>query len=152
MLTRVLWSSDPISAMSREMDRLFESMASGVPVFRPMAIPASTFPLLNIWHDEENVYAEAELPGLTMNDVEVFATPGTLTIKGSRQFQWPNEARVIRGERRSGQFERSFQLPCEIDVDAVTASLRNGVLTVKMPKAASSRTRKIAVESPALPN
>lgn len=152
MLTRVLWSSDPISAMSREMDRLFESMASSVPLFRPLAIPASTFPLLNVWHDEGHVYAEAELPGLTMNDVEVFATPTTLTIKGSRQFQWPNDAQLIRGERRSGQFERTFQLPCEIEVDTVKASLKNGVLTVTMPKAASSRTRKIVVEAPALSN
>lgn len=141
MLTRGLLAVDPFVRMVEEMDRIFGGMAG------PAQPVLGISPLFNIWQDERSVHAEVELPGLSLSDVEVFATGNTLTIKGRRQAVRPEGAAVIRAERRSGEFERTVELPTEIDVEGVTAALVNGVLTVTMPKSQAVMPRRIEVKA-----
>lgn len=146
MLTRS-HAGETFARMAREMDRLFDTMASGTGAWTPALTHAPGFPLLNVWDDGERVFAEAELPGLTMQDVEVLVTGDTLTIKGRREIARPERGNVLRTERAAGAFERTVSLPFDIDAERVTASLREGVLTVTLPKTAASRPRKVEIKA-----
>lgn len=133
-------------SVAREMDRLFESMFQpygAVPTYR--AQPA--FPAVNVWEDKEGFYAEAELPGMTMDDIEVLVTEDALTVKGTRTVETHEGLRPLRRERPVGAFERAIGFPVPIDPERVEARLVNGVLSITLPKAPEAKPRKVQVKA-----
>jgi HSP20 family protein len=142
----------PMSRLRSEFDRMvsemFNEFFGGRPVLdlRP-GYWARTFPAVNLWEDDEHLYAEAEVPGLKMEDLEILVKGNELTIKGERKGLDREGVRYHRRERGTGAFSSVVQLPVEIDVNRVEASLENGVLMVKMPKAETARPRKIEVKA-----
>jgi HSP20 family protein len=134
--------------VAREMDRLFDSMVSSQPFgFVPTIRSPWTYPAINVWEDEEHVYAEAELPGLRMDEIEVLVTDDQLSIRGHRRVDVPEEARALRRERAVGEFDRTIVLPTPIDADGVEAKLSDGVLMITLPKSASIKPRRIEVKT-----
>ena len=106
------------------------------------------YPLLNAWEDEHNFYVEAELPGLALEDLDIsMADRNTITIKGTRKEPTLEGGQWHRRERAFGEFERSLELPGAVDADNVEANFRNGVLTIRLPKAPELRPRKIEVKA-----
>ena len=124
--------------LSRRLDRAFESVGQGVA--RTQFTPA-----LNIWQDAETLTVEAELPGFRREDIEILATHDTLTIRGERVRQHPQGAEAARYERSFGRFERAVSFGVPIDPDGISASLRDGVLRITMPKTPEARARRIEV-------
>ena len=91
----------------------------------------------------------AELPGLTRDQIEIHAEENRITIRGARPTgpagkDVPCE-QFHRVERGHGRFSRAFSLPDAIDVDGVSADLRDGMLTVTIPKAAGRSARRVDV-------
>jgi len=86
----------------------------------------------------------AELPGLTRDQIEIHAEDTRITIRGERGSQVPCE-QYHRVERGHGRFSRAFALPEPISVDAITADLKDGVLTVTIPKTTSQGARRVDV-------
>ena len=87
----------------------------------------------------------AEVPGLARDEVEIHAEESRIIIRGERVCgQVPCE-QYHRVERGHGRFSRAFMLPEPIDVDNVSADLKDGVLTVTIPKANGHGTRRINV-------
>ena len=112
----------------------------------PRVAPA--FPALNIWEDADAIYAEAELPGLKLEDLEIYVTGSDqLTIKGSRQPVSVEKGVWHRQERGFGEFTRVITLPVPVDADKVTARLEHGVLTLTTAKSAAAKPKKIAVKA-----
>jgi HSP20 family protein len=148
MLARTIFPrpiTNDFARMSREMDRLFESLAPTRSAERSKGLGV---PPVNLSQDDANLYAELELPGVAPENVEILAQGDTLTIKGSRQIaQDERTKQVIRSERVSGSFERTMTLPVEIDADKVNATLKDGVLTITLPKAQAVLPRNIAVNA-----
>lgn len=147
MLNRSFFSASPVGALA-EMDRLFDSMVGARSPFWVGGNAPRTrinYPALNVYEDEANVYAEAELPGLKFEDLDVSMTGSELTIRGKRQINLPEGATSLRRERLVGDFERTIELPLDIDVDNVQATLNSGVLLITMPKARSAQPRKIQI-------
>jgi HSP20 family protein len=146
MLVRGVNAVPSIRRTRDTVDRLFDSMLSS---FNPefSNVDARLFPPVNVWQDEQALYVEAELPGFNMDDIEVTIVEGRLMISGKRDVQWPEQASVLRQERRIGEFSRSFNLPVEIDDEKVQAHLEHGVLTITLPKAAAAQPRRIEVKS-----
>jgi len=103
------------------------------------------FPALNIWEDANCLFAEAEVPGLSMQNIEVFVEGDELTLKGHRDTLDAREYTYHRRERGTGEFSRTLRLPVEINADEVEATISNGVLTIKLPKAEAAKARKIKV-------
>ena len=97
--------------------------------------------------EEDNRYViVADIPGVDSKDIEISMDKSVLTIKGERKSETTAEnAQVTRVERRQGAFERSFALPDSADADAITASGKNGVLEIAIPKKAQAAPRKIVV-------
>lgn len=106
------------------------------------------FPPFNLWGDEEGVVLTSELPGVKLEDLDISVSGKNLTIKGSRKADEVGEQmKRIRHERMEGDFERTFQLPFTIETEKVQATLKNGVLTVVLPRAENEKPRKITVSA-----
>ena len=98
---------------------------------------------LAMWEDDDRVYVEAELPGMTERDVEVTVHDGTLFIRGERK---PEDGRrYLYDGRAHGRFERAITLPGPVDADGAEASLRDGMLSVSLPKSPEAKPKKIAI-------
>lgn len=111
-------------------------------------ISPTKFPAVNMWANEEGTVLTSELPGVKMEDLDISVSGKIITIKGQRPADEPGEKMVnVRSERVTGQFERAFQLPYAIDAAKVEASLKNGVLTVTLPRAESEKPRKITISA-----
>ena len=104
---------------------------------------------MSIWREENAIIAEFEVPGYTIDDIEVTADDGTLTIRGERSAETKtNEnATPIRIERTHAQFERSINLGAPINEEGAEATLVNGVLRVTVPLASSAQPKRIAIKS-----
>ncbi len=143
----------PLSQLRSELDRVFSDAFNGNLADRPWLQRGGAgsrgqgFPAVNVWEDEANLYAEAELPGLRMEELELLVQGNELTIKGEGRSGAQEGVTYHRRERGSGPFSGLVRLPVEIDVEKTEAELENGVLTVKLPKAASARARKIQVKA-----
>jgi HSP20 family protein len=105
----------------------------------------STFPPLDIRHDAENVYVVAELPGVTLESLDLSITGDTLSIKGERKAPEVPEDKFHRRERPWGHFNRLVSLPDRVDADKIHAALKDGILRVMLPKAESAKPRTIKV-------
>ncbi len=108
---------------------------------------AGWMPPVNVEETSEALVLTAELPGLRMEDVDVEFENGVLTIRGRKEEtrEEDSDRRYHVWERRYGAFQRSFTLPRSVSVDDITASFENGVLHVRMPKAAEAKGRKIEI-------
>ena len=107
---------------------------------------------VDIRDEGESFVLEADLPGFTPADVEIIAAPELLTIKGKRKAAMKSDAKddapkSLRRERNDFAFERRFELPRGVDLEAVEAKLDAGVLTVRLPKRAADRPRTVTVKA-----
>lgn len=93
-------------------------------------------PLTDLVETDEAYTLVAELPGFRLDDVQVSATDQGITLRGERR-PVPTPASFLRLEREYGPFTREFRFPQPVDVDAITADLRDGVLTIRLPKNAA---------------
>jgi HSP20 family protein len=102
-------------------------------------------PLADVEETDDAYMVEVELPGVDKKDIDVSVAGRRLTITGERKEK--KRVGVLRRRTRSvGRFEYDIQLPGDIDEDGVTASLSDGVLTVRVPKATNDRAHRIAVK------
>ena len=131
--------------LSREMDRFLQAAAPTQAL--AARSQASYWPGLNVWRDSDTIVAEAEIPGFKMDDVEVLCTENTLTLRGRREVNTPENAHALRVERRVTSFDRTIELPIPLRPDAVEATLVNGVLRVTMPVAEAVRPRRVEVKA-----
>lgn len=148
MLLRRVNQTEPLRRLRSEVDDLFTNFFDEWPAVAPWRqLGGLAFPALNLSEDEKNLYAEVELPGLKMEDIEVSVLGDQLTIKGStaQESEAGDKKTWHRRERRSGSFSRAVQLPVEIDAENVSAELKHGVLKVTMPRAASVMPKRIVV-------
>jgi len=107
---------------------------------------ADSYPPVNIWGDNDNVYAEAELPGMQLDRLEIYVTEGNqLTIQGERRQRELDKGVWCGQERGFGQFSRSIVLPVTVDADKVEARFEHGVLFVTLPKSEAAKPRRISV-------
>lgn len=103
-------------------------------------------PAADLYETEDAFMAELELPGFDREDINVTLEQGVLTVSGTREAEREDsEGDYHLRERRVGRFQRSFRMPESINVDDVEARFSNGILEIRMPKAAEARTRKIEV-------
>jgi HSP20 family protein len=137
----------PFSWDLSDFDRLFDAVSRSF-AGSPWEGDARFAPRVDIAESEEAFHVTAELPGLEEKDFDVSLENHVLTIKGEkRQEHEVSEKGYRHVETVSGRFERRFHVPADVDPDAVTASYRNGVLTVTLPKAETARPRAIPVSS-----
>ncbi len=132
------WTT-PINRLEGLFDRLFDDGFFGV---RPSTEAATP---LSLWQDEDHIYVEADLPGMSDQDVEVTVHKGVLFIRGERKAE---EGRQYLYNGRSwGRVERAITLPDAVNAEEVQAELANGVLRVTLPRSPETRPRKITLRT-----
>jgi HSP20 family protein len=125
---------------SRFFDEFFRSMN---PMFAPRV---GVYPQVNIYDDGESFMVRAEVSGLEKDSIDLSARKDQLTIRGARSVKPADEkASYHRRERDAGQFRRTITLPQAIDAEKVSATYKNGILEVVLPRAPESKQRKIQV-------
>ena len=132
-----LTTSSPIFGLRREIDRLFEDT---------FARDGNAFtPAVDIKENDAEIRVELELPGLKPEEVEITAENGVLTIRGEKRSERKEgqDDRYHVIERTYGSFMRTFQLPQGIDEDQINADFENGVLSLRIPKAALPQPKRI---------
>jgi HSP20 family protein len=134
---------DSVAEVRRLEDALFRSPFG--PRGASERAPRHTFvPVVDVFEDGDAILVQADLPGLTLEEVSVRVANDLLTLSGERKQE--REGHSMR-ERWFGAFSRTFKLPSTIDVERIEATLKDGVLTVRMPKRESLKARKIEVKS-----
>jgi HSP20 family protein len=96
----------------------------------------------------EALVLRADLPGLADGDVTLSLEGDVLSIQAERRSDVTEGFRMVRSERPAVRFSRSYELPCRVDGDATTAAMKDGVLTVTLPKAREARPRRIQIGAP----
>lgn len=123
--------AEPLSsfgALHREMNRMFDDL------WRSFDAPTrglSAWPHVEISETDNEVKVVAELPGLEQRDVELTLENGVLTLKGQRAIE---KNGTVYSERWEGAFERDIAVGRDVDPDKVSATFKNGVLTILLPK------------------
>ena len=104
-------------------------------------------PALDLYQSNHNVVAVVELPGMRKEEIEISLHDGTLTIRGERKRESSsgNGEKAERTERYIGRFRRSIALPTRVDAGKISATYRDGVLTVTLPKAEEVKPKQIQV-------
>lgn len=102
-------------------------------------------PPVNVYYNEECAIIDAELPGVKKEDIGIEVLGNTVTLKAERK--QPEGENILRQERYYGSFNRSIQMPFELNPDAVEATLQDGVLSIKLPRKEDEKPRKVTINS-----
>lgn len=110
------------------------------------ATPESALrPRVEVFEDAEGITLVADLPGVSSERLNVQVDKDTLLIEGNADIAMPEGMQALHAEVRSKLYRRSFALSSELDPDAIAAKLKDGVLTLRIPKRAEVRPRKVEV-------
>lgn len=107
--------------------------------------PAGWQPPVDLYETADAYILTAELPGVEQSDIDIQTSDGQLMLSGVRRERAVGCEQYHRLERGHGSFVRSFHLPLPIDGAGITADLRDGVLTIRCPKADSTAPRRISI-------
>lgn len=112
------------------------------------AVEREAVPAADIVEDTDGYHFHFEMPGLKAESVEVKVEDGKLAVEAERvRPQWPEGTQVLLAERVYGKIRRAFHMPEDASEDGISASYRDGILMVNVPKKPETRPRKIAVKS-----
>lgn len=132
----------PFDLLAREMDRAFAE------VDRQGSFgPQAEWPRINVFEDERGFVLQAEIPGAQESDVQLTVEDDVVTLSGARKIEPPSGYTVRLRERARLSFERKLTFGARIDAEAVNATMKDGVLTVTLPKAKEALRRQIAVRA-----
>ena len=133
-----------LSNLRDELDSLFE-----LPFWSNFGRQTQLFsgwtPALDLYENNDNLIAVVELPGMRKEDIEISLHDGMLTISGERKSGTPEGDKAERTERYIGKFRRSITLPSRVDANKVSATYKDGILTITLPKAEEAKPKQIQV-------
>jgi len=102
-------------------------------------------PRTNLYDAGNHFEIKAEVPGMTKEDLNLRIQGNYLEISGTRKMDAPGKYKAHRVERVTGSFSRSFTLPADVDTEKVEASLKDGILTLTLPKAEAAKPKQITI-------
>lgn len=125
--------------LQREINRLFSNVGQTA---------ALDYPAINVWEKDNSLVVTTELPGMDPENINISVTGSTLTISGISKMDPIKEGETyLRQERESGNFQRNFQLPFQVDSKAVEAKYERGILRITLPRLQEDLPKKIKISS-----
>jgi len=124
------------------LDRLFDDVMGSA--FGTATNPRTFTPAIDVRANDRELVFVCDVPGLKQEDLEITLQNHVLEIEGTRKFDGNENEQVMLG-RSYGSFRRKFTLPDSLDEEKLSASLADGVLTVRIPKHAKAQPRKIQI-------
>jgi HSP20 family protein len=142
--------SEPESRYMPEIKRVQDKMNQLIEDFMaeaPVRFPDVMKPLADVKETDEEVVVTMDLPGMDKGDVEISVTEDALEVKAERKTEKEEkEEEFYKKERTFARFERSLKLPAEVKADDAKASLKDGVLEVRLPKVEVTARKKVTIE------
>ena len=134
----------PLHSLQEELQRVFEH-----PLWRFDYGPSGrgVFPPVNVFGDKDHALVRMEVPGVAPENLAIRAEGRTLTVSGKRELPELPKGSFHRRERNAGEFSRSIQLPEDLDLSQSEASVKNGMLTIRIPKREEAKPRTISVKA-----
>jgi HSP20 family protein len=108
----------------------------------PVMVPA-----VDVLENESGITLKADLPGVSRDDLHIRVDGETLTVEGQVNLGDVKQLQAVYAEVRTAQYKRSFVLSRDLDTSKIDASMKNGVLTLTMPKLEQAKPRRIAVRA-----
>lgn len=143
-----IWS-DPfhsLESLGNEMNRFFNSLSRRMGGGRGL-FEREWGPDIDVYDSKDEILVKVDLPGMKKDEIDVSIQGDTLTIKGEKKKESEiKEENFIMAERCCGMFHRTITLPSTIDQEKVSASYKDGVLELKLPKKEEAKTKQISVE------
>ncbi|MFT5207241.1 MAG: HSP20 family protein [Candidatus Omnitrophota bacterium] len=143
-----LW--DPFNELERfqkEMSGLYDTRLSNWP---KVTLGNGNHVLalaVDVADQKDRVVVKADIPGIDKKDLDINVTQDVLTIKGEKkEVKDTNEKGLVRSERYYGSFQRTIELPAEVDSSKVTASYKDGVLEIMLPKKEEAQAKQAKIE------
>ncbi len=126
--------------LPRNLERLMDE------VWNPLEFSQrrQAYPPLNIVEDTENITIHAIVPGVEKEDIDLTFSENSLILKGEKK---PEQGQYFRQERPTGPFQRVVNLNISVDRDKILARIKDGVLTISLPKSEEQKPHKIKIES-----
>lgn len=153
-VSQVKWSDldrtfDLLDGMRRHMDRLWEDAGGDAAggLARASQLSSATWPRVDIFDAGAELLVVADIPGLEEKALDITLHDGVLTLSGERRTSAPEGYVTHRSERGSARFKRSFALPVAVDGERTVATVKDGVLEVKLAKADDVKARRITVRA-----
>jgi len=140
------WRPFEFDRIRKEMDRLWDSFLEGRPV-RRVEDDREWLPSVDVSETKNDLVIKAEMPGLDPKDIDISMNNGYLTIKGEKKLEKEEkEENYHLIERSYGSFTRSVRLPREVQSDKITASFKNGILKITLPKSEEAKKKEIKIK------
>ena len=135
-MTLIKWQPKPMNVIN-DMDTMIHSFFNTDWNF-PVRDTRNWSPAVDVKETDNLFILTADIPGLTKKDIKVNVADGKLSISGERTYETDQENDNYHyRERRFGTFDRSFKLPDTVDEEKISASFKNGILIVALPKHAN---------------
>jgi HSP20 family protein len=132
-----------------ELDRFFDDFFGGSVARNGKETAAGMgvwAPVVNVREDKSSYYVEAELPGMSKEDIQIEVENNVLSLKGERRSERKEEQESYHFVERSyGSFYRSFALPKNVNADGIQAEYKDGVLHVALPKREEVKPKKVSI-------
>jgi HSP20 family protein len=133
--------------IQKEMNKLFDFSLARWLTRDGDLLERAWRPAIDIYDSKDNIVVKADLPGMSKDEIEVSVHNDTLTIKGEKkQEKEVREKDYVRSERLYGSFNRTIILPAEVDTSKVTATYKNGVLELTLPKKEEVKAKQIKID------
>jgi HSP20 family protein len=134
------------TSLRQEIDRLFDRFIE--PGWLQMPALGDWEPKVDVSETKDAVVVRAEVPGVDQKDIGLSLQEGVLTIKGEKEEEKEEkDKRYHRVERSYGAFARAIRLPAAVDSSKVSATFKDGVLTVTLPKTAAAKGTAIPIKA-----
>ena len=114
---------------------------------RSHEVEAVLRPPVDIFEDGEGITLVADMPGVSKGRLNIRVDKDTLLVEGDAAIEMPEGMDALYADVRSTRYRRSFALSSELDTDGIDASVKDGVLSVRIPKRAEVRPRRIEVRT-----
>ena len=149
----VRWNPwNEVSRLQSEMNRLFNGSINPASVRTEGEdlVRGTWSPEVDVTEDPEKITLHADLPGISQQDIDIKVEQDVLTLSGVRKLERPQRGagkdQYYHYERTAGTFLRSFSLPPTVDAEKISAAVRDGVLTLILPKRPEAQPRQIKVK------
>jgi HSP20 family protein len=132
--------------LNPELSRLIEPFIRLVRTNDEDLVSGAWVPPVDVAETQEKILVRAEVPGMKQEDIQIEFENGLLTIRGERKIEKTETVTWLRVERTYGNFSRSFTLPRTVDPEKISASYREGVLEIEVPKREEAKPKQIRIE------
>jgi HSP20 family protein len=134
-------SDFPFGSIFRDLERWMREDDEGF-----LGNAASPLPNFDMQQDKDAYHLTAELPGFSESEVKLDVHKGVVTVSGQRNVEVPAGFRATRRERGVVKFSRSVRLPDEVNEDGIKAQMKDGVLSIALPKRPEVKPRQIQIQ------